>query len=58
AGWYQWGLDAGEHQESWDPYAGLPSHWNHGDFYPDNEDEVLKVSIALFITFSAYLYLL
>ncbi|KAI0682462.1 hypothetical protein BC835DRAFT_1230501, partial [Cytidiella melzeri] len=32
AGWHQWKLDAGEHQEIWDPYAGLPSHWNHGDF--------------------------
>ncbi|KAG0708468.1 hypothetical protein DFH29DRAFT_795223, partial [Suillus ampliporus] len=28
---YQWGLDAGNHQGSWDPYAGLPSHWNHKD---------------------------
>ncbi|KAG1834009.1 hypothetical protein DFJ58DRAFT_750229 [Suillus subalutaceus] len=26
-----WGLDAGNHQDDWDPYAGLPSHWNHED---------------------------
>ncbi|KAG2750623.1 hypothetical protein P692DRAFT_201787823 [Suillus brevipes Sb2] len=31
AGNYQWGLDAGNHQDGWDPYAGLPSHWNHDD---------------------------
>ncbi|KAG1745694.1 hypothetical protein EDB19DRAFT_1632070, partial [Suillus lakei] len=31
AGNFQWGLDAGNHQDSWDPYAGLPSHWNHED---------------------------
>ncbi|KAG2346981.1 hypothetical protein BDR05DRAFT_958441 [Suillus weaverae] len=31
AGNYQWGLDAGSHQDGWDPYAGLPSHWNHED---------------------------
>ncbi|KAG0691978.1 hypothetical protein DFH29DRAFT_1074083 [Suillus ampliporus] len=31
AGNYQWGLDAGNHQGGWDPYAGLPSHWNHED---------------------------
>ncbi|KAH9949621.1 hypothetical protein B0H21DRAFT_836748, partial [Amylocystis lapponica] len=31
AGHYQWGLDAGDHQDGWDPYAGLPSEWNHED---------------------------
>ena len=31
AGHYQWGLDAGSHQNDWDPYANRPSHWNHGD---------------------------
>ncbi|KAG2342656.1 hypothetical protein BDR05DRAFT_963859, partial [Suillus weaverae] len=47
AGNYQWGLDAGSHQDGWDPYAGLPSHWNHegrneGDpDYDENELEVL-----------------
>jgi hypothetical protein len=28
AGHYQWGLDAGIHQNEWDPYAGRPTHWN------------------------------
>ncbi|KAG6893479.1 hypothetical protein C0992_009816, partial [Termitomyces sp. T32_za158] len=31
AGHYQWGLDAGDHQGNWDPYAGTPSEWNRGD---------------------------
>ncbi|KAG1718478.1 hypothetical protein EDB19DRAFT_1837982 [Suillus lakei] len=44
---HQRGLDAGNHQDSWDPYAGLPSHWNHEDRnegdpdYDENELEVL-----------------
>jgi hypothetical protein len=24
AGHYQWGSDAGSHQDGWDPYEGLP----------------------------------
>ncbi|KAF9562489.1 hypothetical protein CPC08DRAFT_609038, partial [Agrocybe pediades] len=31
AGNYQWGLDAGDHQDGWNPYAGLPEYFNHGD---------------------------
>ncbi|KAG2140160.1 hypothetical protein DEU56DRAFT_716445, partial [Suillus clintonianus] len=31
AGNEQWGKDAGAHQERWNPYEGLPEHWNHGD---------------------------
>ncbi|KAF5379487.1 hypothetical protein D9615_006638 [Tricholomella constricta] len=31
AGHYQWGLDAGDHQNDWDPYRGTPGHWNLGD---------------------------
>ncbi|KAF8193466.1 hypothetical protein BJ912DRAFT_924635 [Pholiota molesta] len=31
AGHYQWGLDAGSHQDGWDPYAGLPPEWYHND---------------------------
>ncbi|KAG1737214.1 hypothetical protein EDB19DRAFT_1719154 [Suillus lakei] len=47
AGNPQWGPDAGNHQDSWDPYAGLPSYWNHEDRdkgdpdYDENELEVL-----------------
>ena len=42
AGYYQWGLDAGDHQECWYPYAGLPEHWNHED--RENDEGELKVS--------------
>ena len=38
AGNYQWGLDAGEHQAGWNPYAGTPEHWNHND-RESSEDE-------------------
>ena len=31
AGNYQWGLDAGDHQEGWNPYDGTPFEWNHED---------------------------
>ncbi|KAJ7599766.1 hypothetical protein C8J56DRAFT_879549 [Mycena floridula] len=31
AGYYQWGLNAGPHQDGWNPYVGLPSHWSHDD---------------------------
>jgi hypothetical protein len=31
AGNWQWGLDSGPHQDGWNPYIGLPSHWSVGD---------------------------
>ncbi|KAG6909852.1 hypothetical protein DXG01_014880 [Tephrocybe rancida] len=31
AGHYQWGLDTGDHQGRWDPYAGTPTEWYQGD---------------------------
>ncbi|KAF9533317.1 hypothetical protein CPB83DRAFT_903260 [Crepidotus variabilis] len=31
AGNCQWGLDAGDHQGGWNPYKGLPDHFNHHD---------------------------
>ena len=39
AGNYQWGLDAGDHQEGWNPLAGTPEHWNHDDRDSSSEDE-------------------
>lgn len=41
AGYYQWGLDAGDHQNGWDPYEGLMT----GGFEPTHPDEVLAVSL-------------
>ncbi|KAJ7756899.1 hypothetical protein B0H14DRAFT_2238437, partial [Mycena olivaceomarginata] len=31
AGYHQWGLDAGPHQDGWNPYHNLPYEWNHED---------------------------
>ena len=31
AGYCQWGLDFGDHQNWW-PYANLPQRWNHEDY--------------------------
>jgi len=42
AGHCQWGLDAGEHDD-WDPYAGSPSSFNHGDRI--GSDSELEVSL-------------
>ena len=44
AGYCQWGLDAGDHQECWDPYSGTPEHWNHGDRV--DSDGELEVSAS------------
>ena len=37
AGYWQWGLDAGDHQECWDPYGNLPAEWHHDDAPLDGE---------------------
>lgn len=42
AGHYQWGLDAGDHQDVWNPYIGLPEEWNHGN--REGSDEECQVS--------------
>lgn len=44
AGHYQWGLDAGSHQNNWDPYSGLSSSLNHGDYENIGDDQELCVS--------------
>jgi hypothetical protein len=43
AGHWQWGLDAEHHQDGWNPYAGIPDHWNHRDRESESEGE-LQVS--------------
>lgn len=43
AGEYQWGLDGGDHQDSWNPYDGLPSEWVY-DERVENYDDDEKVS--------------
>jgi hypothetical protein len=42
AGYYQWGLDSGDHQDGWYPYSGLPENWNHED--RDNSEGEIEVS--------------
>ncbi|PPR02123.1 hypothetical protein CVT24_011345 [Panaeolus cyanescens] len=37
AGFYQWGLDAGHHQDDWNPYSDLPEWWNMLDYNFDDE---------------------
>ncbi|PSS32073.1 hypothetical protein PHLCEN_2v2149 [Hermanssonia centrifuga] len=56
AGSYQWGLDCGDHQQRWDPYFGLPAHWNHGDLDVD-EDTDLQVNFTQGIAhFSSFVF--
>ena len=43
AGEYQWGLDAGDHQDAWNLYDGLLSHWVYAERL-ENYDEDEKVS--------------
>lgn len=42
AGFQQWGLDAGDHQDGWDPYQNLPSDWEDG-WQPDDAEAILEV---------------
>ena len=46
AGFQQWGLDAGDHQDAWDPYLGIPSDWDNG-WQPEDPEESLAVSTDL-----------
>ncbi|KAF5310768.1 hypothetical protein D9619_008108 [Psilocybe cf. subviscida] len=40
AGNQQWGLDAGDHQDCWGVYSGLPQSWSPGD--REEEDDELE----------------
>jgi hypothetical protein len=42
SGHWQWGLDAGTHQDGWNPYAGLPTHWYHNNC--EGSESELQVS--------------
>ncbi|KAJ7474341.1 hypothetical protein FB451DRAFT_1467183 [Mycena latifolia] len=44
AGNQQWGLDMGPHQDSWNPYANIPTHWNHED--RDENDSELEFKVV------------
>jgi len=40
AGYYQWGLDEGDHQDKWFPYQNVPSEWNHEDGEFDDKVDI------------------
>jgi hypothetical protein len=42
SGHWQWGLDTGTHQDGWNPYTGLPTHWYHDD--REGSESELQVS--------------
>jgi len=44
AGYYQWGLDEGDHQDKWFPYENVPSGWNHRDGEFDDDFEVWQLN--------------
>ncbi|KAI0737389.1 hypothetical protein C8Q80DRAFT_1125392 [Daedaleopsis nitida] len=46
AGFHQWGLDSGEHQDRWDPYGEVPSDWNIGDWWPEDDEELMKDAVS------------
>ena len=39
AGEYQWGLHAGGHQDAWNLYDGLPSHWVYAERLKNYDDD-------------------
>ncbi len=47
AGNYQWGLDAGPHQNDWNPYEFVPFEWDDGTYEPESENEI-QVCIRFF----------
>ncbi|KAF8171255.1 hypothetical protein K438DRAFT_1613279 [Mycena galopus ATCC 62051] len=54
AGNHQWGLDAGAHQDRWNPYVDIPYDWNHEDRDEENKSEFqvgpIIVDLRLFTT--------
>lgn len=44
AGYHQWGLDAGHHQDNWEPYSSLQWLWNKEDHsFGDDDDSYIQV---------------
>lgn len=46
AGDYQWGLDSGDHQDKWDPWGDIPSHWKDPNHDIDAEELEVSASIS------------
>jgi hypothetical protein len=47
AGYQQWGLEVGMHQQRWSPYPHVPEEWNLGDI-AEAEEEEYTVSLSCF----------
>lgn len=45
AGHRQWGLDAGDHQECWDPYTGRPDEWIRSDYQGDPKELLVRRTV-------------
>lgn len=56
AGHYQWGLDAGSHQ-NWCPYLGLPGYLNRGDYERVGDEEELQVRCSQVFSSVPFLHL-
>lgn len=52
ASFFQWGLDAGHHQDNWYPYNNMPPDWNDGN-YNWNED---NLAVSFFDTYNNITY--
>jgi hypothetical protein len=46
AGHQQWGLNAGDHQDCWNPYEGLAEVWNVGDRVGSDSELEVKFSYS------------
>lgn len=46
AGYWQWGLDVGDHQEGWDPYGNLPAEWHHNDAPLDDDAHAAEQEVC------------
>jgi hypothetical protein len=46
AGYWQWGLDVGDHQEGWDLYGNLPAEWHHNDAPLDDDAHAAEQEVC------------
>jgi hypothetical protein len=52
AGNNQWGLDAGPHQNNWQPYALIPLEWNDGTYTQESDSETQVRILTIYQLFS------
>jgi hypothetical protein len=56
AGYWQWGRDAGDHQEDWDPYEHLPADWHHNDAEYDDDNYAADLEVSENVSASRFLF--